>query len=337
MTIQVIDRVNRAGLNFTPAQIFRHQTIASLASVVATSRTVESPEAMWSSLVTLQPHGSKPPFFLVHTLPGDVLGYMRLVYYLGPEQPCYGFQSLGLNRKEDSHQSLPDMAAHYVKLLRGFQPEGPYYIGGWCFGGNVALEMAHQLKAQGQEVALLALLETWAHPPPRTYWRFHAHRLWCVAKLGPRNLASRLKKRLFGGAEGAGQPGDAIDEFDFGNSQEGPLKNREFVYRVNLAATNRYQSRYYPGKVTLINGFSDEPSHSVPLESRFVTLAGGMELHRIPGGHRSVIQEPNVRKLAESLKNCLNEAQERAAGAQGGKPDGDREGIQHRADKPTEA
>ena len=321
LTIQVIDRVNRAGLNFTPAQIFRHQTIAGLAAVVATSQAVESPEAMWSSLVTLQPHGSKPPFYLVHTLPGDVLGYMRLVYYLGQDQPCYGFQSLGLNRKEESHKTLPEMAAHYVKLLRGFQPEGPYYLGGWCFGGNVALEMAHQLKAQGQEVALLALLETWAHPPPRAFWRFHLHRMWCVARLGPRTLAHQFKKRFIGRFQARKRVTDELDEFDFGNTQEGPLKNREFVYRVNLAATNQYQSRFYPGKVTLINGFSPESSHSVPLESRFKTLAAGTEVHRIPGGHRSVIQEPSVRQLADKLKSALTEAQ-RASGSGSNKSQG---------------
>ena len=110
--------------------------------MVTTSRAVDSRKGAWSSLVTLQANGTKPPFYLIHTSPGDVLGYMKLVYYLGNDQPCYGFQSLGLNKVEDSHKTLEEMAAHYVKLMRRFQPKGPYYLGGWCFGGNVALEMA---------------------------------------------------------------------------------------------------------------------------------------------------------------------------------------------------
>ena len=120
LSIQIIDRLNRAGLNFAASQFFQHQTIAELASVVTSSKAVSSQEQDWSCLVTLQPNGVKPPFYLLHTSPGDVLGYMKLVYYLGSDQPCYGFQSLGLQNPAQSHHSLEEMAAHYIKLMREF-------------------------------------------------------------------------------------------------------------------------------------------------------------------------------------------------------------------------
>ncbi|MEO7678804.1 MAG: amino acid adenylation domain-containing protein, partial [Verrucomicrobiota bacterium] len=114
--------------------LYQASTIESLA------RHIEnfSGESRFSSMVPLQPLGSKPPLFLVHTTPGDVLAYGALIYHLGLEQPCYGFQSIGFGRKEDSHTRVEEMAAYYIQQMRSLQPQGPYYLGGWCYGGIVA-------------------------------------------------------------------------------------------------------------------------------------------------------------------------------------------------------
>lgn len=313
LSIRVIDRLNKAGLKVAPGQFFQHQTIAELAPVVSTIEAVDSQEAGWSSLVVLQANGAKPPLYLTHTAPGDVLGYMKLVYYLGNDQPCYGFQSLGLHRIEDSHASLPEMAAHYVKLLREFQPEGPYYLGGWCFGGNVALEMAQQLVAQGQKVALLALFETWAHPPPVTNLRYYTHRFACLLGLGPHALARYAKRNLLRIFRINSAPDPDAGEFEFSATQQGPLKNREHVYKINLAATRKHKSRHYPGTITLFNGTYYQSHDILSPQSGFMTLADGVETHLIPGSHRSVIKEPSVRILAEKLKTCLEHAQAESA------------------------
>jgi amino acid adenylation domain-containing protein len=309
LSIQIIDRLNRAGLNFSPSQFFHHQTIAELASVVVTSRAVDSKGEEWSSLVTLQPNGTKPPFYLLHTSPGDVLGYMKLVYYLGSDQPCYGFQSLGLQNPDQSHTSLEEMAAHYVKLMRKFQPEGPYYLGGWCFGGNVAWEMAHQLRAQGQKVAFLGLLETWAHPPRITHPRYYVHRLLALCGLGPRAILKVLQRRVLGILKLRKPVNPEVEEFAFNATVNGPLKNREHVYKINLAATRKYKSKPYPGIITLFNGTYYQSQDIIPPQSGFMTLADDVEIHLIPGSHRSVIKEPNVQLLADKLKTCLQAAQ----------------------------
>ena len=98
---------------------------------------------------------------------------------MGLDQPVYGFRSRGLDG-HDEFERIEEMAADYVDDLRKVQPEGPYYLGGYCFGGNVAYEMARVLAAQGQEVALLALLNcsppnsryTQIAPTPLWFWRF---------------------------------------------------------------------------------------------------------------------------------------------------------------------
>src|ERR1043166_4332923 len=95
-----------------------------------------------SLIVPIQPRGSRPPLFLVHGAGGDVLwGYANLVLHLPAEQPVYGIKSRGqVGLEELSH--LPEMAAYYITEIKRVQPVGPYYLGGYCFGGNVAYEMA---------------------------------------------------------------------------------------------------------------------------------------------------------------------------------------------------
>ncbi|MSU58569.1 MAG: non-ribosomal peptide synthetase [Pedosphaera sp.] len=338
LAIQIIDRLNKAGLGLTLGQTLQYQTVAELAAVVNTNRTVESDSEDWFSLVTLQSHGEKPPLFLVHTAPGDVLGYMKLVYHLGNDQPCYGFQSLGLFRKEASHPSLEGMAAHYVKLLRRFQPRGPYYLGGWCFGGNVAMEMAQQLADAGAGVALLALMETWAHPPglrmkneagrmknPATdaarvsmlhsaffILRYYLHHVRCLLRMGAWGLARfygrKLKRLVNRGGKVAPR---TDDEFAFETAKTGPLINREHVYEVNLRATRSYESRarIYPGKITLLRRAMYPTEEAVDPQAGFATLAREIEIRVVSGDHRGVLQEPHVKTLAKELKACLSRAQ----------------------------
>src|SRR5581483_9438699 len=97
----------------------------------------------------------KPSLFLVHGVGGGMLwGFANLARALGAEQPVYAFKSRGLDGLEE-FTTIEEMAAQYVADLLRFQPAGPFYLGGYCFGGLVAYEMARQLKAQGHETALL--------------------------------------------------------------------------------------------------------------------------------------------------------------------------------------
>ena len=113
-----------------------------------------------SSLVRIQSVGSNRPFFCVHPAGGSVICYIDLARFLGLEQPFYGLQASGLDGQQEPYTQIEDMAAHYTEALRVVQPEGPYFLGGWSMGGIVAFEMAQQLQAQGQKIALLALIDT---------------------------------------------------------------------------------------------------------------------------------------------------------------------------------
>jgi phthiocerol/phenolphthiocerol synthesis type-I polyketide synthase E len=150
------------------ATLFEAPSIGEMARILASQRTVSG----WSSLVPIQPGGSRPKFFCLHGAGGNVLIYRELAEYLGPDQPVFGLQARGLDGNSPPQTRIEDMAQSYVQEIRRTQPFGPYYLGGYCLGGTIAYEVAQQLQAAGQTVALLALFDTmnWSRMKPLTFW-----------------------------------------------------------------------------------------------------------------------------------------------------------------------
>ena len=113
------------------ATLFQTPTIESLARRLAD----ENWASPWSSLVPLQPQGSKPPLFFVHGWGGDVFGFLELARHLPPDQPTYGIQAVGLDGKSERHITIEQMAAHYVGEIISFQPEGRFIWRGIRWAG----------------------------------------------------------------------------------------------------------------------------------------------------------------------------------------------------------
>jgi amino acid adenylation domain-containing protein len=117
------------------------------------------------SLVPIQPLGTNPPLYCVPGHAGTVLCFDELARRLAPKQPLYGLEPRGLEDGMLPHASIEDMATDYVREIRDVQPKGPYFLGGFCFGGLVAFEMAQQLREAGETVALLALFDALGQQP----------------------------------------------------------------------------------------------------------------------------------------------------------------------------
>jgi thioesterase domain-containing protein len=130
-------------------------TIESMAQVLSNELTPHT-----TPLVTIQPAGSKRPVFFVHPSGGGVLCYVALSNHLGVERPFYGLQDPVLDGGDQPYDSIPQMAADYVKAVRAVQEDGPYLIGGYSFGGLIAFEMAQQLRSEGQEIAALLVIDS---------------------------------------------------------------------------------------------------------------------------------------------------------------------------------
>jgi len=300
--------------------LFRAPTVEQLARILRDKNW----SASWSSLVPIQPTGSKPPFFFVHAHGGNVVGYYDLARHLGPDQPFYGLQAQNLNGKQvGARRIIEDMAAHYIEEMRMVLPHGPYFLGGWCLGGIIALEMAQQLQTQGKEVALLAMVQS-AHPdypkflPKTSGLHRMIYRIITRIDLEVNNLAEieskerwphdwKRVKRVTTIARVQVEKMFAKLHLRIPHSRAYAL---DVLEKAHAMAYENYEPRPYQGLVALFRA-SKQPLgvYSDPALGWSELMKGGLELYEIPGYRLRVLQEPRVRILAEQLRACLDKAQ----------------------------
>jgi amino acid adenylation domain-containing protein/FkbH-like protein len=298
--------------------LFQSSTVKQLGDVLC-----QNSGMFRSSVVPIQAQGTKPPLFLVHGAGGDVLwGYANLAPYLGADQPVYGIKSRALNGAEEFN-SLEEMAAFYIEQIRLVQKQGPYYLGGYCFGGNVAYEMARQLEAQGEEVALVALLDAapsnrgyeqtrWWNPAYTfrfarnfSYWlddffksKPEERREFVLRKT--RSLVRKAFRKIWKSGPNQSQV-DLEEVIDLSKFPQHELR----LWQIHLDALVRHVSMPYRGKVTLFRTRGQPLFCSLDDDFRWGSLVGSLEIHRIPGSHESIFMEPDVKELARELKACL--------------------------------
>lgn len=197
LAVRLFAQIERVfGVRLPVSALFLAPDIAQLARRLQD----EGFSSPWSSLVAIQPDGRRRPLFMVPGIGGNVLCYSDLARLLGSEQPFYGLQARGLDERERPFERIEPMATHYVAEMRRVQAKGPYRLGGTCFGGVVAYEMARQLHQAGEATELLFLLESW--PPPKAHPVFDAlrtrsHQLRYIAAAVRRNLVG-LRRQTFG-------------------------------------------------------------------------------------------------------------------------------------------
>jgi amino acid adenylation domain-containing protein len=302
LAVRLMARIaQRLGRRLPLSSLFEGSTVEQLAAVLR--RQLDATPL--SPLVGIQPHGARRPFFCVHPAGGEVLCYMPLARHLGPEQPFYGVQAPGLDDGQAPLADVEAMAAHYLAAVRAAQPDGPYLLGGWSAGGLIAFEMAQQLQAQGQQVALLALFDTWlpqcAEEPEdddRAILRSFAQDLDLGLDL---SLLDEPGAQLAAILEQAQQAG-ALPP-DIGLDQ---IRRILEVFRANRRAVRSYEPQPYPGRITYFQASEAEPADERDPVLEWATLAaGGMERHVVPGTHFTIVGEPHVKVLAERLSACL--------------------------------
>jgi len=153
-----LERINSRRLPL--AVIFEAPTPRRLAARLGP----DAPSPRWDNLVALKPEGTRPPLFAIAAGDGNIVGFGPLARRLSAEQPLYGLQPSGLDGRRPLQGGIEAMAESYLAALRKVQPHGPYLLAGRCNGATVAFEMAQRLRAAGEEVPLLAALDS--DPPP---------------------------------------------------------------------------------------------------------------------------------------------------------------------------
>jgi thioesterase domain-containing protein len=268
----------------------------------------------WAWLVPIQTHGSKIPYFQVH-------GTLNIVQHLEPDQPFYQIAALGANLEmRPIYQTTEEKAAEYLREIRMVHPRGPYLLGGFSYGGLLAIEMAQQLVRQGEQVPLLFLLDptlprnyramTSGHATQRersifpASWGRFAFKLKRMANLGPRESLDLVMNRIRSRTTIFIKLQVCRTCLAMGRSLPEWLK-KFYVFRLYHQAVREYSARPYPGPVVLFHTLKDP--ESVEWKGLFT---GELEIHHLSGRHFDLVQEAHIRIWAQRLNACLQRVHE---------------------------
>lgn len=159
LAMRLISRIYASlNIDITIRTLFEAPSVAELAQRLLMPDGIQ--ENAFAVLLPLQPKGTRPPLFCIHPGGGLSWSYIGLSRHLGADQPVYGLQDRGFDGTAPLAETIDAMASDYIEHIRRIQPNGPYHLLGWSFGGYVAHSMATQLEQQGESVALLALLDS---------------------------------------------------------------------------------------------------------------------------------------------------------------------------------
>jgi thioesterase domain-containing protein/aryl carrier-like protein len=161
MVVTLVSRLRDRGVAVQVRDVMAAPTVTRLMGRMSLASVGDS----LGVLLPIRTEGSRPPFFCIHPGGGLSWSYMPLARYVPEDQPLYGLQAAGLDGHRPMAGSIREMAAGYLEQIRAVQPEGPYHLLGWSFGGIPAHEIAVQLQAAGQQVAALVIMDTY---PART-------------------------------------------------------------------------------------------------------------------------------------------------------------------------
>ena len=319
MAARMFSAIEKAFGQLLPlAVLFESPTIAELANYI------DQPQGQSdrSSLVNIQPQGSRLPIYFMHSIGGGLFNCQPFVNLLGPDQPIYGFQP---NEDEPTPKTMEALAETYVDELCRGQHRGPFCLAGYSFGGLLAYEMARQLEARGKQIAMLAVIDTgpmrskpltprvamdvslaflinlnwWLiddilkTPPPETIRRLrsktHLACMRMVNSFRPRPEAlARIKLR------------NAL------NVDALPDHNRQ-LREIHFAAYEDYHPKPCGVPITLFRARSRPMFHSLRHDLGWCDLVTGtIEVIRISCHHGNILSAPHIQKVAQELQTVLD-------------------------------
>ncbi|MEH2112708.1 non-ribosomal peptide synthetase [Nostoc sp.] len=300
--------------NLTLSTLFENPTIENLAIIVSQP----SRESSNSPLVAINSSGSKTPFFCMHGAGGGINNYFILSRRLGEDYPFYALEHT-LEQDIPENISVEEMATRYLKEIRQVQPNGPYLLGGHCYGGVLAFEIAQQLQKQGQKVGLLVVIDTILSETPIE-----------ARKDDDAKFLLRMAESI--------KTNNNIDfSIPFEELRDLPLneqfhlvnKKANFIFsdteiedflhyyklfKAHVQAMRNYVPQVYPESITLfrakeeiIHDF-DNPEWSTddPLLGWGKYSTQPIQAVEVPGDHFSIFIEPHIQELTKHLRNCID-------------------------------
>ncbi len=302
------------GHNLTLSTLFENPTIEKLSTIVAQA----SREISNSPLIAINSSGSKKPFFCVHGAGGGVNNYFNLSRRLGEDYPFYALEH---SPEQDLPEfiSVEEAATRYLQEIRKVQPNGPYLLGGHCYGGVLAFEMAQQLQRQGQTVDLLVVMDAILSETPTESTKDDDAKflLRMAESIKTENNVDfsltfeelrylPLNKQL-----------DLINQkasFIFSDTEIEDFLNYYKLFKAHVQAMRDYVPSVYSDKVTLFRAteqiIHDFESPEFNTDDRLLGWRQfsrqPIQLIEVPGDHFSIFVEPHIQELAKQLRICID-------------------------------
>jgi aspartate racemase len=295
MAIRIVSEIEiELGKEIPLSALFQSTTIETLANFIQDDK----PSSEWENLVAIQTGGYKPPIFCIPPAASTAMRFEKLSKYLKKDQPLYGFNYPGMDGKSEPIYSIPDLAKGYILEILRVQPEGPYFICGMCYGGNVAFEIAQHLISQGHQVAFLGIIDSNYAPGKRKPLKYYIYTI--------RHFIKRviLNKET--------QPGEFIKmRRGWRTLETDPLGVQiNKVFKANIIARLAHTSPPYPGKITKFSTKWYVAERATEQWRKATTV--GLDDHKIPGSHlprspedTGFMDEPNVKIFAQIFNKCL--------------------------------
>ncbi|MFJ4823538.1 amino acid adenylation domain-containing protein [Streptomyces bacillaris] len=311
----------RYNINVPMSEFVAAPTVAALAAKLRSGGATGE----FDPLVPIRRDGTKRPMFFVHPMGGNVLCYLRYATHLPDDQPFYALQASGVDAGTEPLRTVEEIAARYIESIRRVQPSGPYTIGGWSFGGFVAFEIARQLRAAGERLQRLVLLDTTALNPGRRLttdddallgW-FFWELLWLQRggdsplELIPEELTTLEEKFEFIARL-------AIDEGVLPAGSTGTIVRRLFhVYEANWRAAFDYRPDPVEQDMVLIRATEPLPEvldsmhtaidsmHKDPSNGWRERTSGKLDVVLVPGDHLTIMEEPHIGHMVRTVDELI--------------------------------
>ena len=272
--------------------LFEAPTVATLSARLNNS----GPDDSLELLAPLRTGRGRNPIFCMHPSGGISWMYIGLAPHLDPAYPIYGFQARGIGDADELFpESIEAMAEDYIGRLREFQPHGPYHLIGWSFGGLLAHEVAVQLQAMDEPVALLAILD--AYPSTATDMAFdeqHVLREF-LGYLGDEQLPDRKLELADLVA--------ALQSFDnpLSHFNEQEISNLFNIWRNNISLSDHFTPGRYTGRVLHFRAIRGQTDDSPTVDRWSPYIDGSIETHDVDCTHDRMMEQAPLSHIGRVL------------------------------------
>ena len=300
LSIQIISKARKLGIELTANQLFEHQTIAEISQYLQSEASVEEEEEESGDfLVPLRKEGTKNPLFCIHSGGGHVFFYNLLSKYIKSDRPIYALEPHGLYGGEHMHDSIETMSKDYMKAIQSVQKDGVYNILVYCFSVTVGNEMAIEFAKLGHKTNII-VVDTMASP-----WNLNR----------PDRITARMKAFTVRFLK---NPFNSIKLFFvdrlwhikpllvkyFGNDDTRDLENlQENLRKICLA----YEFKPHQGNISLI--LTKKPHkalQNIVINSwKELTKEDGLRLFYTKGNHRTVFEEPDISYVSQHIEASI--------------------------------